>query len=124
MARKHERLSHYSDLGPAWFEIEDRDAEISIRKAVAYQKVPKDIIEARLLKGEEIECSATDWESVPDMIRDMEAAKRLVKASEAAQAAIPMVKCSCGHTIPKSQVMSASRGTSCPDCYDRMSNFD
>ena len=32
------------------------------------------------------------------------------------------VKCSCGHTVPKSQVMSASLGTSCPDCYDEMSD--
>lgn len=33
-----------------------------------------------------------------------------------------MVKCSCGHTIPKSCVMCASIGSSCPDCYDRMSD--
>jgi hypothetical protein len=33
-----------------------------------------------------------------------------------------MVKCACGHTVPASLVMSASLGTSCPDCYDRMSD--
>lgn len=33
-----------------------------------------------------------------------------------------MVKCSCGHTIKKNMVMNASLGTSCPDCYDRMSD--
>ena len=33
-----------------------------------------------------------------------------------------MVKCSCGHTVPASWVMSASLGTSCPDCYDDMSD--
>lgn len=32
------------------------------------------------------------------------------------------IECSCGHEVPQSQVMSASRGTSCPDCYDRMSD--
>lgn len=31
-----------------------------------------------------------------------------------------MVRCSCGHTVPANQVMSASLGTACPDCYDRM----
>jgi hypothetical protein len=31
------------------------------------------------------------------------------------------VRCSCGHSVPKIQVMNASNGTSCPDCYDRMS---
>jgi len=32
------------------------------------------------------------------------------------------VRCDCGHTVSRSHVMSASLGTSCPDCYDRMSN--
>jgi hypothetical protein len=32
-----------------------------------------------------------------------------------------LVKCACGHTVPRGQVMSASMGTSCPDCYDEMS---
>lgn len=31
------------------------------------------------------------------------------------------VLCDCGHRCPSRQVMSASLGTSCPDCYDRMS---
>lgn len=31
------------------------------------------------------------------------------------------VVCDCGHLCPPRQVMSASLGTSCPDCYDRMS---
>jgi hypothetical protein len=32
------------------------------------------------------------------------------------------VKCDCGHECEKKMVMSASRGTSCPECYDRMSS--
>lgn len=35
---------------------------------------------------------------------------------------VQLVACSCGHSVPKSQVMNASMGTSCPDCYDRMSD--
>ena len=31
------------------------------------------------------------------------------------------IKCDCGHTVEKSLVMNANFGTSCPDCYDRMS---
>ena len=31
------------------------------------------------------------------------------------------VLCSCGHEVPASLVMYTSSGTSCPDCYDRMS---
>jgi hypothetical protein len=43
------------------------------------------------------------------------------KRAAEAKAKIQYVKCSCGHTVPKSSVMSASMGSSCPDCYDRMS---
>jgi hypothetical protein len=44
-----------------------------------------------------------------------------IRIQPAPVAAPIMKKCSCGHTIPASQVMSASTGSSCPDCYDRMS---
>jgi hypothetical protein len=32
-----------------------------------------------------------------------------------------MVLCSCGHHVSHALVMHASFGTSCPECYDRMS---
>jgi hypothetical protein len=34
----------------------------------------------------------------------------------------PTVDCDCGHAVDAALVMHASLGTSCPDCYDRMSN--
>ena len=33
-----------------------------------------------------------------------------------------IIKCSCGHTVPASWVMAANIGSSCPDCYDRLSD--
>lgn len=33
-----------------------------------------------------------------------------------------MVRCDCGHMCPRNLVMSASLGTCCPGCYDRMSD--
>jgi len=35
---------------------------------------------------------------------------------------IDMVLCDCGHEVARVHVMRASLGTSCPDCYDRMSD--
>ncbi len=32
-----------------------------------------------------------------------------------------LIECDCGHAIAKDTVMWASMGSSCPDCYDRMS---
>lgn len=37
-------------------------------------------------------------------------------------APVEMVECDCGHSVPRGQRMTASLGTSCPDCYDRMSD--
>ena len=36
-------------------------------------------------------------------------------------APVETLKCDCGHTVARSLAMTASMGTSCPDCYDRMS---
>lgn len=52
----------------------------------------------------------TDWD---DMIR--------YKPIPREPTPVEMVKCYCGHTVPKIQVMSTSTGNACPDCYDRMS---
>jgi hypothetical protein len=52
----------------------------------------------------------TDWDA---MIRYKPAAREPI--------AVELVKCDCGHTVPRIQVMNTSTGTSCPDCYDRMS---
>ena len=35
---------------------------------------------------------------------------------------VGIVKCDCGHTVDQVLAMSSSRGSSCPDCYDRMSD--
>ncbi len=33
-----------------------------------------------------------------------------------------LVLCDCGHRVPRAQVMRASLGTACPDCYDKLSD--
>lgn len=71
----------------------------------------------------------------PETCVQMALARRRLRAideeREAARAAQPAPqpdypngrKLDCGHVVYwKSEVMSASRGTSCPDCYDRMSD--
>ena len=45
--------------------------------------------------------------------------ERLIAAM--AKRGIRRVMCDCGHECASTLVMSAARGTSCPDCYDRMS---
>ena len=59
-----------------------------------------------------------DWY---DKLRDGEACERILAERRASAPPVEMVKCSCGCTIPRESVMSASLGSSCPKCYDRMS---
>ena len=47
---------------------------------------------------------------------------RQTAAAAAPRPAVEMVRCSCGHSVPAVQVMRASLGSACPDCYDRMSD--
>jgi hypothetical protein len=44
-----------------------------------------------------------------------------IRIQPAPRPAPVMVACSCGHTVESISVMSTSTGSSCPDCYDRMS---
>lgn len=45
-----------------------------------------------------------------------------IRRKRAPQPPPALVRCDCGHSVERVLVMSASRGTSCPDCYDRMSD--
>lgn len=49
-------------------------------------------------------------------------AERAAQPRPVASVEVEMVRCDCGHTVARDLVMHASRGTSCPDCYDRMSD--
>lgn len=59
------------------------------------------------------------WRQSPNYYYDhsegMIRRKRSAKPTE-------MVECDCGHSVPRGQRMSASLGSSCPACYDRMSD--
>ncbi len=65
-----------------------------------------------------------------DTCVQMALAKRRLAGIEAERAALPKpaprpvryIHCDCGHDVPDGEVMNASLGTSCFNCYDRMSN--
>ena len=71
-----------------------------------------------LLAGRELRIG-TNWYS---NIRSGAAHEARQAVQQTAVRPIKMVKCSCGHTVPAESVMAASLGSSCPDCYDKMSN--
>lgn len=76
-------------------------------------------------------CEKTTGKSRQEVLSALEAGKRVRYNSEgwysycrykpAPRRQPVMIKCDCGCSVPSTSVMHASLGTSCPDCYDKMS---
>jgi len=59
---------------------------------------------------------------VVEMIRERNDAIKAEKRNAMSTMRERIVTCTCGHSVPAAQAMSTSRGTACPECYDRMSH--
>jgi hypothetical protein len=79
---------------------------------------PTEVVTA-LEEGYELRNDKNDWYSI---CRDGDVYERKTAELHATTPPVKMIKCACGHTIPSGSVMSASLGSSCPDCYDKMSD--
>jgi hypothetical protein len=95
---------------------DDRTSEFLARCAQYGGGEEKALID--LEAGREVSTGG-DWYSC---CRDAEAVERILAERRANQVAVETVKCDCGHTVPRNLVMSASLGTACPECYDRLSD--
>ena len=93
-----------------WINCDDRTDEFYEYCENATGKTRPEIVSA-LEAGKTVRNDTCDWYS---NCRDKPAPRPVAQ--------VEMVKCSCGHSVPREAVMSASMGTSCPDCYDRMSD--
>lgn len=120
----------YGPYGPFagaadWQDKTDLFLELCMKHTFSGDRpLTRDEAVAALEAGKELRYDSSDWYS---NCRDGEAYDRKVAARKAkAEAAKDWPegrKLSCGHVVYySSQVMSASRGSSCADCYDRMSD--
>jgi hypothetical protein len=105
---------YIGSFGKTWKTATDETLAETISHAAKFLGKTEEEIKLSLENGDSI-----NWCESPNFYYDhsygMIRRKLTVKPEE-------MVMCSCGHKIQKNLVMSASRGTSCPDCYDRMSD--
>jgi len=107
---------HVGELGEYWRAITGTELDKEIAKAAkSIKSTPEQIIDA-LLKGQV--CYTGD--TSPNYYYDHGLAKIRAVMDRAPKP--QLVKCSCGHSVPRNQVMSASLGSACPNCYDRMSD--
>ena len=84
----------------------------------ATRPLTRDEVLTALVAGRELRNDKNDWYS---NCRSGSAYEAKLATRRAGAPPVKLVKCSCGHTIPSGSVMSASLGSSCPDCYDRLS---
>lgn len=100
-----------------WVDCEERTDEF-LTRCEQNNSMTRDEVVAALLTGRTLRNDPQDWYM---NCRSGRAYEEAMTRRQAAQKPVEMVRCSCGHTVPRSQVMSASTGTACPECYDRMS---
>ena len=95
-----------------WMDCEDRTDEF-LSLCATHDRgctTVADVIE-KLETSDTVRNDSADWYS-----------KCRIKPIPKPAVKLEMIRCDCGCSIPKGMVMSASLGSSCPDCYDEMSD--
>jgi len=118
MSAQYEMTSGYvGSMGMIWSPVDAATANAALDQAAAFEKIERAVLETLLNDGRGL--AARTGKQSPNHYYDH--GMELIRSTNRAAPQREMVKCSCGHAVPRGQVMSASMGTSCPDCYDRMS---
>jgi len=99
-----------------WVDCGDR-TEYFLNRCAKTNGLTRDEVIVALGAGRTIRNDVADWYS---NCRDQDAIERIRTARRAAAPAT-MVRCACGHSVPSVMVMTTTNGTSCPDCYYKMS---
>lgn len=100
-------------MGKSWKTPKPDDLERAIRGATEIEGKTRDEIIAILESGKSVK-----WCKSPNFTYDHSYG---VIGRKRSAPPVQMVECDCGHSVPVGLRMTASLGTSCPDCYDRMS---
>lgn len=105
---------YVGSMGKTYDTATEKTLTETISAAVEFNRTTTEEIIKNLESG-----NAVQWCKSPNYYYDHSYGvirrKRISKPVE-------MVLCDCGHEVRRGLVMSASLGTSCPDCYDDMSD--
>lgn len=104
-------------MGKMWKPCTGCELEEKLNMAAEKNGMSREKLESLLNDGRG--AAAKTGEQSPNYYYDHSMA--MIRAANVPKKQVEMKKCDCGCTIPKMSVMSASMGSSCPDCYDRMS---
>jgi len=101
-------------FGKTWHTPTAADLERAIEGAMRIEAQTREEIIALIESG-----ATVKWCESPNFYYDH--SYGLITRRRPAPA-VAVVRCDCGHMALPAQVLHASLGTSCPDCYDRMSD--
>jgi hypothetical protein len=114
-ASNYEISSGYvGSFGKSYQTATDQSLAEAIESAAQFNQTTTDSIRNLLENG-----TSVNWCQSPNYYYDHSLGSIRMKRT---RQSVKMVMCDCGHEVPAGQRMSASMGTSCPDCYDRMSD--
>ncbi len=105
----------YSDYAPQWRDGGSDEVDEIINSAAEYNKTTKDEILKLLSEGKIISYDEQLNYYYTHQTKKIRKFRQPPPPPELRQ-------CDCGHVVPAVSVMSASLGSSCPDCYDDMSD--
>jgi len=103
-----QNVQHQTETG-RWVDCGD-GAEEYLLACETHTNRTRDNVLAELESGKTLRHRGGDWY-----------AKIRFEPAPQPQRAVETVLCDCGHSVERGMSMRASRGTACPDCYDRMS---
>lgn len=118
MDTKYEITSGYiGSMGMTWKIVDEATANDALDRAAEFEKIDRNELVKLLNDGRG--AAAKTGKRSPNYYYDH--GMEMIRSTNRTEQKTEMVKCSCGHSVPRGSVMSASMGSSCPDCYDRMS---
>lgn len=104
---------YVGSMGKSWNTPTPAELEKAIQGAMVIEGKTREQIVAILESG-----ASVKWRQSPNFYYDHSYG---VIGRKRTAPKIEMFLCDCGHSVPSGMRMSASLGSSCPDCYDRMS---
>lgn len=104
-------------MGVNWKMVDEATANTAIDQAAAFEKIDRAELVKLLNDGRG--AAAKTGKQSPNYYYDH--GMEQIRSANRMPVEIKLVKCDCGCSVPKISVMNASMGTSCPDCYDKMS---
>ena len=119
MNTQYEMTSGYvGSMGKTWEPVDEATANAALDQAATFNKI--DRVELEKLMNDGRGAAAKTGKQSPNFYYDH--GMEMIRSTNRVAPKIELVKCSCGHSVPRIAVMSASLGSCCPDCYDRLSD--